>query len=129
MAEVINTIGRRKRSIARIYMSEGNGSITVNNKSFEAYFPMEWHRNNILSPVVISENDGKYDVKVKLAGGGVTGQAEALRLALAKAMVILDPENKSDLRKAGLVTRDARVVERKKFGKRKARKTAQFSKR
>jgi small subunit ribosomal protein S9 len=90
---------------------------------------MEWHRNNILSPVVISENDGKYDVKVNLAGGGVTGQAEALRLALAKAMVIIDPENKSDLRKAGLVTRDARVVERKKFGKRKARKTAQFSKR
>ena len=129
MAEVINTIGRRKRSIARIYMSEGKGSITVNNKSFEAYFTMEWHRNNILSPVVISENDGKYDVKVNLAGGGVTGQAEALRLALAKAMVIIDPENKSDLRKAGLVTRDARVVERKKFGKRKARKTAQFSKR
>ena len=129
MAEVINTIGRRKRSIARIYMSEGKGSITVNNKSFEAYFPMERHRNNILSPVVISENDGKYDVKVNLAGGGVTGQAEALRLALAKAMVIIDPENKSDLRKAGLVTRDARVVERKKFGKRKARKTAQFSKR
>ncbi len=129
MAEVINTIGRRKQSIARIYLSEGKGNITVNKKSFEAYFPMEWHRNNILSPVVISENDGKYDVKVNLTGGGVTGQAEALRLALAKAMVELDPENKPELRKAGLITRDARVVERKKFGRRKARKTAQFSKR
>ena len=129
MAEVINTIGRRKRSIARIYMSEGNGSITVNNKSFEAYFPMEWHRNNILSPVVISENDGKYDVKVNLAGGGVTGQAEAIRLAITRALVAINAEHRLILKPEGLLTRDPRMVERKKFGQKKARKKFQFSKR
>ena len=129
MAEVINTIGRRKEAVARIYVSEGTGQISINRKAFDAYFPMEWHRNNILAPLALTENSGKYDIKANLDGGGVTGQAEALRLALAKAMVIVDPENKSGLRQAGFITRDARVVERKKFGRRKARKKSQFSKR
>ena len=129
MAEVINTIGRRKEAVARIYVSEGTGQISINKKDFDAYFPMEWHRNNILAPLALTDNSGKYDIKANLDGGGVTGQAEALRLALAKAMVIVDPENKSDLRQAGFITRDARVVERKKFGRRKARKKSQFYKR
>ncbi|EJF09320.1 30S ribosomal protein S9 [Pontibacter sp. FD36] len=127
--EVINTSGRRKTSVARIYMTAGQGNITINGKDIKAYFPDEVLQTIVNQPFQTLEVIGKYDVTANLKGGGVSGQAEALRLAIAKALVVENAETKSALRKEGFVTRDPRMVERKKFGKRKARRSFQFSKR
>ena len=127
--DTIHAIGRRKHSVARVYVKSGKGNIIVNNKNYKEYFPtpllqykLEQSQNTISS----SKN---FDVKVNVFGGGLTGQAEAIRLGVARALIKLDSENKSVLRKEGLVTRDPRMVERKKPGQRKARKKTQFSKR
>ncbi|WP_114778319.1 30S ribosomal protein S9 [Botryobacter ruber] len=127
--EVINTSGRRKTSVARIYMTPGQGNITINGKDIKAYFPSEVLQTIVNQPLKTLDSIGKYDIKANLKGGGVSGQAEALRLAIAKALVVENAESKSALRKEGFVTRDPRMVERKKFGKRKARRSFQFSKR
>lgn len=124
-----NTSGRRKAAVARVFLKDGKGNITVNNRPFDVYFPLQWHRSNIQTPIVLSSNEGKYDIQVNVRGGGVSGQAEAVRLAIAKALVDTNGELKSAMRQAGLMTRDSRVVERKKSGQKKARKRFQFSKR
>ncbi|MCX2738552.1 30S ribosomal protein S9 [Pontibacter anaerobius] len=127
--EVINTSGRRKTSVARIYMTAGQGNITINGRDIKDYFPSEVLQTIVNQPFQTLESIGKYDVKANLRGGGVSGQAEALRLAISKALVVENAENKSALKKEGFTTRDPRMVERKKFGKRKARRSFQFSKR
>ena len=127
--EVINTSGRRKTAIARIYMEKGKGKITVNKKDYKVFFPTESLQYKVQQPFEITSLKGKYDVKANLSGGGVSGQAEALRLAISKALVEIDAEHKSLLKKEGLMTRDPRMVERKKPGQKKARKKEQFSKR
>lgn len=127
--EVINTIGRRKTSVVRIYMSKGKGAVTVNNRKAEEYFPTPQLMAKVQSPFTFTETTGQYDVKVNAAGGGITGQSEALALAISKALVEINPEYKSKLRAEGLITRDPRMVERKKPGQKKARKKFQFSKR
>ena len=124
-----NTSGRRKTAVARIYLKEGNGTITVNGKDHKEYFPTLPLQYIVNQSFEVSELTGKYDVNVNVAGGGVKGQAEAVRLAIAKAIVELDADKKSALRAKGLVTRDMRMVERKKPGRKKARKKFQFSKR
>ena len=127
--EVINTIGRRKAAIARIYMSEGKGQIIVNNRDFKEYFPDKQLHYLVEQPLNLLEVRDKYDIKVNLDGGGMTGQAEALRLAITRALIKINPEYKPALKAEGFVTRDPRVVERKKPGQPKARKQFQFSKR
>jgi len=127
--DVINTSGRRKNAVARLYMSEGKGEFTINNRDYKDYFPTGTLQYKINQPFNLTENAGKFDIKVNVAGGGITGQAEAVRLAISKALVELDAENKPALKAEGLTTRDPRMVERKKFGQRKARKKVQFSKR
>ena len=127
--DVINTSGRRKNALARLYMSEGKGEFTINNRDYKDYFPTGTLQYKINQPFNLTENAGKFDIKVNVAGGGITGQAEAVRLAISKALVELDAENKPALKAEGLTTRDPRMVERKKFGQRKARKKVQFSKR
>lgn len=127
--EVINTIGRRKAAIARIYMSEGKGQIIVNNRDFKEYFPDKLLHYVVEQPLNLIEVRNNYDIKVNLDGGGMTGQAEALRLAISRALIKVNPEHKPALRAEGFVTRDPRVVERKKPGQPKARKRFQFSKR
>ena len=127
--DVINTSGRRKNAVARLYMSEGKGEFTINSRDYKDYFPTGTLQYKINQPFNLTENAGKFDIKVNVSGGGITGQAEAVRLAISKALVELDPENKPALKAEGLTTRDSRMVERKKFGQRKARKKVQFSKR
>ena len=128
--EVINTIGRRKSSVARIYMTEGNGTITVNDKSLEDYFKFPESRYMINLPFQTCNVEGKYDVKINVNGGGTTGQADAIKLAIARALVqVNEEEYKPLLRAKGLMTRDPRSVERKKPGQPGARKRFQFSKR
>ena len=127
--EVINTIGRRKAAIARVYMSEGKGQIIVNNRDFKDYFPDKQLHYVVEQPLNLLELRDSYDIKVNLDGGGMTGQAEALRLAISRALIKVNPEYKPALRAEGFVTRDPRVVERKKPGQPKARKRFQFSKR
>ena len=127
--EVINALGRRKTSVARLYLTAGSGKFEVNSKTLEQYFPFEILRTIVKQPLAILEVLENYDFKVNVFGGGIKGQAEAIRLAVARALVELDAENKPPLRKEGLVTRDSRMVERKKYGRRKARKKFQFSKR
>ncbi len=127
--EAINTVGRRKAAVARIYVSEGKGQITINHKDYKEYFPQERLQYVIEQPIKIAEVEGKYDIKVNLGGGGFKGQAEALRLAIARALIKIDPEKKPILKTDGLLTRDSREVERKKPGQPKARKRFQFSKR
>jgi small subunit ribosomal protein S9 len=126
---VTNTSGRRKTAVARIYLKDGNGTITVNGKDHTAYFPTLPLQYIVNQAFIVAEVTGQYDVTVNVAGGGVKGQAEAVRLAIAKAIVELDPEKKPSLRAKGLMTRDDRMVERKKPGRKKARKKFQFSKR
>ena len=125
----INTIGRRKTSVARIRVASGKGNITVNNKDVEQYFPSEILRIIINQPLDVIDEKGKYDIKVLVDGGGIKGQAEAIRLAIARALCEIDQENRPPLKKEGFLTRDPRMVERKKYGRRKARKKFQFSKR
>jgi len=127
--EVINTIGRRKTAIARVYMSEGKGQIIVNDRDFKDYFPDKQLHYIVEQPLNLLEVRDSYDIKVNLDGGGMTGQAEALRLAISRALIKINPEYKPALRAEGFVTRDPRVVERKKPGQPKARKRFQFSKR
>lgn len=125
---IINTIGRRKTSVARVYLTAGSGKVTVNEKELAVYFPSEILRIKINQPFVTIK-DGAYDVKVNVDGGGITGQAEAIRLGISRALCELNPENRKLLKPEGFLTRDPRMVERKKFGRRKARKRFQFSKR
>ena len=127
--EVIHKIGRRKTAVARVYISKGKGNITVNDKDFKSYFTTGTLQYKINQPLALTENLGNFDVKVNVYGGGVTGQAEAVRLALSRAMCELNEENRIILKPEGLLTRDPRMVERKKFGQKKARKKFQFSKR
>jgi|TARA_Y100000385_G_scaffold279020_1_gene328101 small subunit ribosomal protein S9 len=127
--EVIHKIGRRKTAVARVYVSEGKGTITVNKKDLNTYFPTATLQYKVNQPLALTNNEGNFDVKVNVFGGGVTGQAEAVRLALSRAMCELDEENRVILKPEGLLTRDPRMVERKKFGQKKARKKFQFSKR
>ncbi len=127
--ETINKIGRRKASVARVYVSPGSGKVTVNGKDYKDYFPLKYIQYNIENPLKITENASSYDIKVNVKGGGVKGQAEAIRLGISRALVDLNIENKQVLKENKYLTRDARVVERKKYGKPKARKSFQFSKR
>ncbi|MEO6150086.1 MAG: 30S ribosomal protein S9 [Mucilaginibacter sp.] len=124
-----NTSGRRKTAVARIYLTEGSGAIIVNGKDYKEYFPTLPLQYIVTQSTEVAGVGGQYDVKVNVAGGGVKGQAEAVRLAIAKAIVELDAEKKPALRAKGLMTRDDRMVERKKPGRKKARKKFQFSKR
>ncbi len=127
--EKINAIGRRKAAVARVYLSEGNGTITINKRPLETYFPSSILQYIVKQPLKTLDAEAKYDIKVNLDGGGYKGQAEALRLAIARALVKINPEDKPALRAEGFMTRDARSVERKKPGRPKARKRFQFSKR
>lgn len=127
--EVIHKIGRRKTAVARVYVSEGKGSITVNKKDLNDYFPTATLQYKVQQPFALTGNEGNFDVKVNVFGGGITGQAEAIRLAISRALCELNEEHRTELKPEGLLTRDARMVERKKFGQKKARKKFQFSKR
>jgi len=127
--ETINTVGRRKAAIARVILKEGNGTITINHSPLEKYFPSEILQYIVKQPLLTLDVVGKYDIQVNLDGGGYKGQAEALRLAIARALVKVNPEDKPALRAEGFMTRDPRAVERKKPGQPKARKRFQFSKR
>ncbi len=125
----IHKIGRRKTAVARVYVTEGTGQITVNKKEFATYFPTANLQYKVMQPLAMTENATNFDVKVNVYGGGSTGQAEAVRMALARVMCEVDAENRTILKPEGLLTRDPRMVERKKFGQKKARKKFQFSKR
>ena len=127
--DIVHKIGRRKTAVARIYLSEGKGNITVNNREFANYFTTSTLQYKVQQPLLLTENLTSYDIKVNVFGGGVTGQAEAIRLAITRALVAINEEHKAILKPEGLLTRDPRMVERKKFGQKKARKKFQFSKR
>lgn len=127
--ETVNTIGRRKNAIARIYLNEGKGNITINKRELKEYFPTTTLQYVVMQPLNKLEVAEKFDIKANLSGGGIKGQAEALRLAISRALIELDPENRKELKPEGFLTRDPREVERKKPGRPKARKRFQFSKR
>ncbi|MDU8886680.1 30S ribosomal protein S9 [Yeosuana sp. MJ-SS3] len=127
--EVIHKIGRRKTAVARVYVAKGKGNITVNKKDMAVYFPTATLQYKVNQPLTMTNNDGNFDITINVFGGGITGQAEAIRLALSRAMCEVDAENRLILKPEGLLTRDPRMVERKKFGQKKARKKFQFSKR
>jgi len=127
--DVVNTIGRRKTSVARLYMQAGKGEIKINNRSIDDYFPFEIYQTIVKQPLVVVEEDGNYDIKLVVGGGGYKGQAEAIRLAIARALIEVNPEFRPAVKKEGFLTRDPRMVERKKYGRRKARRKFQFSKR
>ena len=125
----IQTVGRRKRAIARVTVTEGDGTITVNGREFENYFPNKLHQQDILQPLTLLDRESQFNIKANISGGGPTGQAGALRLAIARALNVYNPAERPTLKKAGLLTRDARAVERKKAGLHKARRAPQYSKR
>jgi small subunit ribosomal protein S9 len=127
--EIINTIGRRKTSIARVYVKPGKGQIIVNNRELNDYFQSEILQTTVKQALTLVKADGQYDVTVNVEGGGNKGQAEAIRLGIARALVNINTENRPPLKKEGLLTRDSRMVERKKPGRSKSRKKFQFSKR
>jgi small subunit ribosomal protein S9 len=127
--EVINTTGRRKTSVARVYLTKGSGKVIVNRKDYKEAFPVAVLQSKIEQPFAITNTSGQYDVKVNVFGGGINGQAEAIRLGISRALVEVAEENKTLLKGEGLMTRDPRMVERKKPGQPKARKKFQFSKR
>jgi len=127
--EVTNTSGRRKTAVARIYVKDGNGEILINNKPYENYFTTLVNQFKVIQPLQLTETVGKYAIKVNVDGGGVTGQAEAIRLAISKSLCEINPEHRLILKPFGLLTRDNRMLERKKPGQKKARKKFQFSKR
>ncbi|WP_302064185.1 30S ribosomal protein S9 [uncultured Duncaniella sp.] len=127
--ETVNAVGRRKAAVARVIVKEGNGQITINKRPLDVYFPSSILQYIVKQPLITLESTEKYDIHVNLDGGGYKGQAEALRLAIARALVKINPEDKHALRVEGFMTRDPRVVERKKPGRPKARKRFQFSKR
>ncbi|MCF8266935.1 MAG: 30S ribosomal protein S9 [Ignavibacteriales bacterium] len=122
-------VGRRKNAIARVLLRNGSGKIVINNKPLETYFPILFHQEDILLPFQLTETVGKYDVHVTADGGGISGQSEAIRLGISRALVDINPEYRPMLKKDGLLSRDPRMVERKKYGRPKARKRFQFSKR
>lgn len=127
--EVINAIGRRKSAVARVYLKDGKGSITVNDRDYKEFFPTGQLQYIVVQPLTVMSILEKYDIKINIEGGGVKGQAEAVRMAIARALVKINAEDKSILRTNGFLTRDPREVERKKPGRKKARKRFQFSKR
>lgn len=124
-----NTSGRRKTAIARAYVADGSGAVIINSKDYKEYFPTLPLQYIVTQSLEVAEATGKFDIKVNVKGGGIKGQAEAVRLAIAKALIEIDPEIKPSLRAKELLTRDSRMVERKKYGRRKARRRFQFSKR
>ncbi len=126
---LVQATGRRKTSVARVRLLDGTGQITLNGKSLDVYFPEATHRIRVIEPLRITELEGRYDVNATLEGGGTTGQADALRLGIARAIIEIDPQLRPILKKAGLLRRDDRKVERKKYGLRKARRAPQFTKR
>jgi small subunit ribosomal protein S9 len=125
----IQTVGRRKKAVVRIRLVPGNGKLTMNGKAFDEYFPNKVHQQLIREPLVDTERTEQFDIYARLHGGGTSGQAGALRLAIARALIIVDPEDRPGLKKSGFLTRDARATERKKYGLKKARKAPQYSKR
>ena len=127
--EVIKTIGRRKTAIARAYLSSGKGEIKVNNRDFKDYFPSEVLQIIVKQPLLALDQDNNFNININVFGGGLSGQAEAIRLSIARALVKIDPESRPSLKSEGFLTRDSRMVERKKYGRRKARRAFQFSKR
>ena len=127
--EVIKTIGRRKTAIARAYLSSGKGEIKVNNRDFKDYFPSEVLQIIVKQPLITTEQNNNFSININVFGGGLSGQAEAIRLSIARALVELNPESRPTLKAEGFLTRDSRMVERKKYGRRKARRAFQFSKR
>ena len=127
--EIFNPTGRRKTSVARVYLKSGKGDIQVNARDLKEYFLSEIHQTLVKQPLVALKAENQYDVSVNVEGGGIKGQAEAVRLGVARALVLVNAENKPTLRKEGFMTRDSRMVERKKPGRRKARRKFQFSKR
>lgn len=127
--EVIHKIGRRKTAVARVYVSQGKGNITINKRDLAEYFPTPTLQYKVKQPFGLTNTEDTYDVVVNVYGGGITGQAEAVRLALSRALCEVDTENRTLLKPEGLLTRDPRMVERKKYGQKKARKKFQFSKR
>ena len=127
--EVIHKIGRRKTAVARVYISSGKGNMTVNKRDFKEYFPTPTLQYKVNQAFELTNTTGQFDVKINVYGGGITGQAEAVRLALSRALCEVDEENRGLLKPEGLLTRDPRMVERKKYGQKKARKKFQFSKR
>lgn len=122
-------VGRRKTSTARVYLRPGNGKVTINKRTLDTYFRLEWRRRSLVGPLMVTETADQFDVLVNVKGGGLTGQAEAIRLGIARALVKFNEEFRKPLRDAGFLTRDPRMVERKKYGQPKARKRFQFSKR
>ena len=124
-----NSVGRRKQAVTRIFITKGSGSIVVNDKDYKTYFPLVYLQNQVIRPLKTVEASDKFDVKINAAGGGVKGQAEAAMLGIARVLIDLNPEFRPALKAAGLLKRDPRSVERKKFGHKKARKSFQFSKR
>ncbi len=127
--ERINTLGRRKTSVARVYLQAGEGKVTINDKPIEVYFPSPILRIIVAQPLELCGEQGKYDINVNVYGGGITGQAEAIRLGISRALLEINPEFRLQLKPEGFLTRDPRMVERKKYGRRKARRRFQFSKR
>lgn len=127
--DVINALGRRKKAVARVYLQEGKGEITINSRDLSEYFSTSILQYVVKQPFLLTNTDSKYDVRVNLDGGGITGQAEALSLAISRALIKIDPEYRGVLKSNGLLRRDPRMVERKKPGQKKARKKFQFSKR
>lgn len=126
---LVQATGRRKESVARVRLREGSGQVTLNGKALERYFPSMATRLRVMEPLQITQTNGRYDIDAVLTGGGTTGQADALRMGIARALSELDPELRPTLKKAGLLTRDSRKVERKKYGLRKARRAPQYTKR
>ena len=129
MGEVIHKIGRRKTAVARVYLKKGKGNIMVNNKDYKNYFPTLTLQYKINQPFALTNNEKTFDTSINVYGGGATGQVEAIRLGLSRALCEVDEKNREILKPEGLLTRDPRMVERKKFGQKKARKKFQFSKR
>lgn len=127
--ETIHKIGRRKTAVARVYVSDGTGNITINKREFKNYFTTAALQYKVLQALSLTDHVTSFDIKVNVFGGGITGQAEAISLAISRVLVELNPENRLILKPQGLLTRDPRMVERKKFGQKKARKKFQFSKR
>jgi small subunit ribosomal protein S9 len=126
---LVQATGRRKSSVARVRLRDGSGQVTLNGRQLEDYFPTMAARMRVMEPLQITTTQGRYDVDATLEGGGISGQVDALRLGIARALIVLDPELRPMLKKAGMLTRDARVVERKKYGLRKARRAPQYTKR
>lgn len=126
---LVQATGRRKRSVARVRLHDGSGQVTLNDRPLEDYFPTMATRMRVMEPLNVTQTQGRYDIDATLEGGGSTGQADALRLGISRALLELDPELRATLKKAGMLTRDARIVESKKYGLRKARRAPQYTKR